>query len=88
MECMHCGDPLPGPWHMPQEDPLPALRVGSLLDVTGQVSEELISYTFENVTRLAVAFGRGDFTPALGIEGHLSIFDRWFHTGRNKREAS
>ena len=31
MKCVHCGDPLPGPWHMSQEDPLPELRVGSLV---------------------------------------------------------
>ena len=31
MECVHCGAPLPRSWHMPQEDPLPELRVGSLV---------------------------------------------------------
>ncbi len=31
MNCVHCGDPLPGPWHMSQEDRLPELRVGSLV---------------------------------------------------------
>ena len=31
MECVHCGDLLPGPWHMSQEDPLPELRVGGLV---------------------------------------------------------
>ena len=31
MNCVHCGGPLPSPWHMRQEDPLPALRVGSLV---------------------------------------------------------
>lgn len=31
MNCVHCGDPLPGPWHRSQQDPLPELRVGSLV---------------------------------------------------------
>ena len=122
--------PLPGSWHMSQQNPLPALRVGSLvvakkasgvcdrgergvvydpyelgkrpgwsiifqngrhdgfspcdvdffLDVTGEVSEKVAGYTFENVTRLAADFGRGHFAPALGAEGQRSIFDRWFLT--------
>ena len=31
MNCVHCGDPLSSPWHISQEDPLPALQVGSLV---------------------------------------------------------
>lgn len=31
MNCVHCGDPIARSWHMPQEDPLPELRVGSLV---------------------------------------------------------
>jgi len=31
MNCVHCDDRLPGPWHIPQEDPLPALQAGSLV---------------------------------------------------------
>ena len=31
MECAHCGDPIARSWHMPQEDPPPELRVGSLV---------------------------------------------------------
>ena len=27
MNCGLCGNPLPGPWHMCQEDPLPELRL-------------------------------------------------------------
>ena len=50
----------------------------SFLDVTGDICEELTGYTFENVLRLADDFGRGDFAPALGVEGHRSIFERWF----------
>ena len=30
MYCVHCGEPIARSWHMPQEDPLPELRVGSL----------------------------------------------------------
>ena len=128
MNCVHCGDPLPGPWHRSRQDPLPELRVGSLvvakkasgvcdpgergvvyeayelgkrpgwsvifqsgrhdgfspcdmdffLDITGEVCEELSGYTFENVLRLVDDFGRGDFAPALGTEGHRSNLERWW----------
>ena len=128
MNCVHCGDPLPGPWHRSRQDPSPELRVGSLvaakkasgvcdpgergvvyeayelgkrpgwsvifqsgrhdgfspcdvdffLDITGEVCEELSGYTFENVLRLVDDFGRGDFAPALGTEGHRSNFERWW----------
>ena len=138
MECVHCGDPRPGPWCLSQEDPAPELRVGSLvvakklsgvcdpgergvvyeayelgrrpgwsvifqsgrhdgfspcdidffLDVTGEVSEELTGYAFENVTRLAADFGRGHFAPALGAEGQQAIFDRWFRTQPRKTEEA
>ena len=60
--------------------------VDFFLDVTGEVSEELTGYTFENVTRLAADFGRGRFAPAFGAEGQRAIFDRWFHTGRDRGE--
>ena len=138
MECVHCGDPRPGPWCLSQEDPSPELQVGSLvvakklsgvcdpgergvvyeayrlgkrpgwsvifhsgrhdgfspcdvdffLDVTGDVSEELTGYAFENVTRLAADFGRGRFAPALGAEGQQAIFDRWFRTQPRKTEQA
>ena len=102
MNCVHCRDPLPDPWHLGQDEPLPGLRVGSLvvakkatgvcdpgergvvceayelgkrprwsvifqsgrhdgfspcevdfvLDVSGEVCEELSDYAFENVPRL------------------------------------
>ena len=136
MNCVHCGDPRPGPWCLSPEDPSPHLRVGSLvvakkasgvcspgepgviyeayqlgnrpgwsvifrsgrhdgfspcdvdffLDVTGDVSEELTGYAFENVTRLAADFGRGRFAPALGEEAQQAIFDRWFRTQPRKGE--
>ena len=50
--------------------------VDFFLDVTGEVCEELSDYTFENVLRLVDDFGRGTFAPALGPEGHRSIFER------------
>lgn len=31
MNCVYCGAPIACSWHMPQEDPLPELRVGSLV---------------------------------------------------------
>ena len=31
MNCVHCGDPRPGPWCLSPEDPSPHLRVGSLV---------------------------------------------------------
>ena len=31
MNCVHCGGPLPGPWHIGQDESLPGLRVGSLV---------------------------------------------------------
>jgi hypothetical protein len=48
------------------------------LDITGEVCEELSGYTFENVLRLVDDFGRGDFAPALGTEGHRSNLERWW----------
>ena len=31
MNCVHRGDPIARSWHMPQENPLPELRVGNLV---------------------------------------------------------
>ena len=31
MNCVHCGGPLPDPWHIGQDESLPQLRVGSLV---------------------------------------------------------
>ena len=63
MECVHCGAPLPRSWHMPQEDPLPGLRVGSLVVAKkasgvcdrgerGVVYEAYV-YRLENICRCA-----------------------------------
>ena len=62
--------------------------VDFFLDVTGEVSEELTGYTFENVIRLAADFGRGHFAPALGAEGRRAIFDRWFRTRPGRGEEA
>ena len=61
MNCVHCGDPLPGPWHMSQEDRLPELRVGSLVVAKkasgglrpGRISGYRMAATGRSVTRMA-----------------------------------
>ena len=60
--------------------------VDFFLDVTGEVCQELTRYTFENVLRLADDFGRGHFAPELDMEGHRSIFERWFLIKPNNEE--
>ena len=69
-----------------RHDGFSSCDVDFFLDVTGEVSQELTGYTFENITRLAADFGRGDFAPALGVEGQRSIFDRWFLIKPDSRE--
>ena len=138
MNCVHYGDPLPGLWHIGQDESLPQLTVGSLvtakkasgvsdpgeravvyetyelgkrpgwsvifqsgrrdgfspcdtdffLDASGDFCEKLSGYTFENVIRLVDHFGRGDFAPALGSQGHRSILERWFYIRQSDRNAS
>ena len=62
--------------------------VDFFLDVPGEVCEKLTGYAFENVWRLAQDFGRGAFAPALGMEGHQSIFERWFLIKQSDKRTS
>ena len=64
-------------FHSGRHDGFSPCDVDIFLDVTGEVCEELTDYTFENVLRFADDFGRCDFAPALRVEGHRSIFERW-----------